>query len=143
MFTLKIKVLSIYSNKLLWRSVRQSVLIWLCTGITGCTLVHALFGQPLVIESYGLSLLYSSPAIAIAAPVLYFLPRFQSTPARVGFALFSILATCCLIIGVFIFLSENSGLVILALSPFVPSAIIWFFLIAGEQTLYPNKPTYQ
>src|SRR5690349_15419136 len=123
MSTFKMKVLSIYLNRLLWKSILQSVLIWLLTGITGCTFVHILFSQPIVIEAYGLSLLYSSPAIVIATLVLYFLPRIQSNTTKVIFAVASILVTCCAIMVVFIILSGNSGLIILILSPFVPSAI--------------------
>lgn len=137
MNTLKLKVLLILTNAHLWRSVRRSFLIWFFTAVTGCTIVHIIFSQSLIMEAYGMSLLCSSPAIFIAIPVLYFIPRFQSRFMRIGFALCSILATCAAIIGIIAVLSGGVGFVFLALSPFVPSAILWFFLIAGAQTLHP------
>ena len=135
MNTLKLKVLLIIANQHLWRSFLRSVLIWFFTGIIGCTIVHIIFMQPLTFWPYGMSLLCSSPAIICSTLVLYFVQHFKSTPIRVGYALCSILATCSIIIGVTAFFSGEAGLIIFLLSPFIPSAIICFFLIAGTQTL--------
>ena len=139
MNTLKLKVLLILLNRCLWKSVMQSVLIWLLTCITGCTIWFALFSEPPKIQAYFLSLAYSSPAIVIAVLVLYFLPFIQSIPVRVVLAIISILATCSLIIGFMGFKSGDYGLIVLILSPFIFSSIIWFFLIAGVQFTEPNQ----
>jgi len=138
MNTLKLKVLLILTNGHLWASAFRSVLIWFCTGILGCAIVQLIFlpGPP-SFQDYFLSLAHSSPAILLAIPVLYFLQRFKSTPARVAFALCSILATCCIIIGSMVWWTHELRLVVVVLSPFIPSAIFCFFLIAGKQTLDP------
>ena len=132
------KVLLILLDPHLRDSLLKSVLIWFFTGIVGCSIVYQLFlPGSLTIDLYGLTLLYSCPAILIAIPTLYFLQHFKSTPARVTFALSSILLTCCLIIGGMVFIAGEAGMIILVLSPFIPTAIICFFLIAGKQTLDP------
>jgi hypothetical protein len=135
--TLKIKVLSILLNRHLWISIRQAVLIWSITSITGCTLVYVIetVNPPWTVwEAYALSLVFSSPATLIATAVIYHLPSLTSRAKRIAFSTASILLTCAGIIGlVAVVFKIEYEFVALTLLPFIPSAILWFFLFTSKQ----------
>jgi Na+/melibiose symporter-like transporter len=146
MNTLKLKVLLILSNRSLWRSVSQALLIWSATSFTGCTLVYAIetVNPPLdVWEAYILTLIFSSPAVIAAVLVTYYLHRFSSRAKRIAFSIGSILFVSAGIIGVVasIFKIEYS-IVADTLLPFIPSALLWFFLFTRKQLLTEYTISY-
>ena len=147
MNTLKMKVLLILTNRQLWNSILQALLIWSTTAVAGCTFVYIieLINPPFTVwESYALSLVFSSPAILVAATVIYYLPSFSSVPKRITFGVGSILLVSAGIIGlVSIVFKVEYELVAITLLPFIPSAILGFFLFTGKQLsrtyLYHNS----
>src|SRR5688572_29788222 len=99
MNTLKMKVLLILTNKHLGWCVSRSLMIWFSTCLIGATAVYAIDYSFPNVEAILLSLLFSSPALLLAAPTLYFLPSFQAIPLRILLSLIVLLAACILVIG--------------------------------------------
>jgi hypothetical protein len=139
MNTLKMKVLLILVNKHLGWCVSRSVLIWFCTSLLGAIAVYAIEYSFPTAEAILLSLLFSSPALLLAVPTLYFLPSFQAIPLRILFSVIAVLAACILIIGIVSrFFHVRYSDVIEILFPFIPSAIGSYFLIARKKILKPS-----
>lgn len=144
MNTLKMKVLLMLSNRYLHRSVWRAILVWFTTNLAGCTLLRLLgffFLQSDVdfVSGLILSLIFSSPALFIAAWVIYKLPEFSTWRKRISVSLLAILLTSASIIA---FVAQFFQLpypeVASVLYPFTLSAIAIFFLINRKQivTLY-------
>jgi hypothetical protein len=141
MNTLKMKVLLMLSNQHFFRAVGKAIIVWFLTNLIGCLILHGLgffFLQSLgeFIQSLGLSLIFSSPAIVIAAWVIYTLPSFNHIFKRTTLSLTSILATSSIIILIVarVFHLEYIE-VARVLYPFTVSAIVCFFLIARKQII--------
>ena len=143
MNTLKMKVLLILFNKRFGAHLLRSVLIWLVTAIVGTCIVGIAFQVFEAVASLwaiGLSLLFSSPAIILALPVLYALPFIENRSARVAFAVISVVVVSMIIIGfVSTFFRGDFSFTVLMLSPFIPSALVCLFLIAGKQIMNPQS----
>ena len=135
MNTLKIKVLLILTNSHLFRSVNRSLLIWITTTIGGCLLLYGfdfLLSPP--VTSIVLSLIFSSPALLIAIPLLYHFHSLNTTIIRIAVAIVTIILTSGIIIGIVaVFFNLRYFEVGEALLPFIPSAVISFFLVARKQ----------
>jgi hypothetical protein len=139
MNTLKMKVLLILSNRYLFRATGKAILVWLSANLMGCAILYGLgffFLQSPVdfITALILSLIFSSPAVLIAAWVVYVLPSFSNIFKRTLLSLASILATSAFIIWI---VAEVFGLeyieVARVLYPFTLAAIACFFLIVRKQ----------
>lgn len=138
MNTFKIKVLLILMNKHLGWCVSRSLMIWFSTCLVGAIAVYAIDYSFPNVESILLSLLFSSPALLLAVPTLYFLPSFHAIPLRILFSLTVVLAACVLIIGIVSrFFHVQYSDVTEILFPFIPSAMGSFFLIARKKILKP------
>lgn len=139
MNTFKMKVLLIMSNRYLFRAVGKAIMVWLSANLAGCAILWALgffFLQSPVdfIAGLILSLIFSSPAVVIAAWVVYALPSVNSIFRRTLLSLVSIAATSGIIIGIVAaFFQLNYIEVAVVLYPFTLSAIVCFFLIARKQ----------
>lgn len=144
MNTFKIKVLLIISNKSLHSAIGKSLLIWFFTNLTGCTILYTLgffFLQSPeeFMQSLGLSLIFSSPAIVIATGVLYRLPAFNHILKRTTVSLASILGISAIIILIVASVFKLEYLeVARVLYPFTLSAIVCFSFIARKE-LIPAK----
>jgi hypothetical protein len=142
MNTLKMKVLLILINKQFGNYLFRSALIWFATGIVGTLIVgigFQVFDIISTLWAIGLSLAFSSPAIILALPVFYTLPFIENQFARVAFAVAAVVIVCMIIIGVAsTFFTESFSFAALMLYPFIPSALVCFFLISGKQILKPQ-----
>lgn len=135
------KVLLILSNRHLFRAVGQAILVWLSANLAGCAILCVL-GFFLLqspgefIQGLVLSLIFSSPAVLIAAWVLYTLPSFNNIFKRTTLSLVSILITSALIIWI-VAVVFDLGYIAVAqvLYPFTLSAIACFFFIARKQII--------
>jgi hypothetical protein len=143
MNTLKMKVLLILSNHQFWKQLLRSSLIWFVTGIMGTLIVGTVFHVFEIFNTalaFGLSLLFSSPAIILALPVLYALPSIENRFARLAFVTTAVLTVSTIIIGVVsVVFGENFSFTALMLSPFIPSALVCLFLISGKQIMKPHS----
>ena len=135
------KVLLILSNRHLFSAVGKAIMVWVLTNLIGCTILYGLgffFLQSAgeFIQSLGLSLSFSSPAIAIAAWVVYTLPSLNHIFKRTTLSLTSILATSSIIILIVarVFHLEYTE-VARVLYPFTCAAIVCFFLIARNEII--------
>lgn len=129
------KVLLILSNTHLWRSVGRALLIWSTTCFFGCFILYG-FGFLLFppVASILLSHAFSSPALLIAIPLLYNLYRLPTPTTRILFSLCTILLTSAVIIGlVSVVFSLQYFEVMEALLPFIPVALLGFFVTAYKQ----------
>lgn len=141
MNTFKMKVLLILSNKHLSRAFGKAVITWFLTNLIGCTILWGLgffFLQSPgeFIVALGLSLTFSSPAIAIAAWVVYSLPSLNHIAKRATLSLTSILATSGVIILIVTKAFDLEYMeVTRVLYPFTLSAMVCFFLIARKQII--------
>lgn len=139
MNTFKIKVLLIISNQRLFGTLGKSILVWFFTNLIGCAVLYGLgffFLQSAgeFIQSLGLSLIFSSPAVIIAASVLYALPYINHVFNRTAFSLFSILITSGIIILIVARVFHLEYLeVALVLYPFALAALACFFIIARKE----------
>lgn len=135
------KVLLILTNIHLWRSAGRALIIWCATALVGCLILYRTGSLPFPPpHAIILSLIFSSPALVIAVPVLYYLHTFSSAMLRIVFSTGAILLACGLIVGIVsVVFSLQFGEVLYALLPFVPAAILSFFLISYKQisTSYP------
>jgi hypothetical protein len=140
MNTLKLKVLLVFTNRHLVWSVSRSIVIWFSTCLLGAVGVFALEYSFPTVEAIVLSLIFSSPTLLLAVPSLYYLPYFQTIPARILFSFMAVLAGCSLIIGIVsVFFHLRFEEVIEILFPFIPAAILSFFIVARKRILetYP------
>lgn len=129
------KVLLFITNTHLWRSVGRALLIWLITGILGCLIFYGVDSRLLpLVKSIILSLVFSSPAVVIAVPLLYHLYRLPSLWLRLLVSLATILiVSACIIAIVSIVFSLYYTEVAEALLPFIPAAFVCFLLVAHKQ----------
>lgn len=139
MNTLKTKVLLLLSNRHLFRSVGKALMIWLSANLAGCAILCTLgfffLQSPLeFIQGFVLSLIFSSPAVVIAARVLYMLHSFNTIFKRTILSTVSILVTSAIIIWLVaaVFHLEFTAAA-RVLYPFTLSAITCFFFIAWKQ----------
>lgn len=139
MNTFKMKVLLIINNRRLFSAVGKSILVWFFTNLIGCGVLYELgffFLQSVgeFIQSLGLSLIFSSPALIIAAGVLYLLPDINPVFNRTAFSLFSILITAA---GIILIVARVFHLeyfeVAQVLYPFAIAALACFFIVARKE----------
>lgn len=136
MNTFKMKVLLFIVNNHLWRSVGRALLIWLLAGTGGGILLKLINGtgyEPYfseMISLCALGLIFSTPALIIAVPVLYLVHRFETTFDRIVFSAFTIIATCTLLVLAYqtIFGLPATELAEMV-APFLGSALGAYFLI--------------
>ncbi len=139
MKTLKMKVLLILANQYLHQVTGRGIFIWFLASLIGCLILYGLdpfFLQSLddFFTSLALSLIFSSPAVVLAIPVLYYLPNFKSLIGKITISISSILITSVLIIGIVsIVFRINYFDVASVLYPFILAAILSFFFIARKQ----------
>jgi hypothetical protein len=141
MNTLKMKVLLILCNRHLFRAIGKALLVWLSANVAGCGILYGLkfffFQSPAdFITGMMLSLIFSSPAIIIAAWVLYALPLFSNAIKRTALSLLAILLTSAFIIWIVATVFQLEYIYVTrVLYPFTLSAIACFFLIARKQII--------
>jgi hypothetical protein len=145
MNTFKIKVLLIISNTHLFRSLRRAIVVWLTACVTGCVVLYGLdlfFLSSVddLVLSVALSLVFSTPAVAAAAVVFYFLYALPGTIARIASSSVAIVITSSVVVGIVSWYFNLPYVeVSKTLYPFVLSAFVYFFFIARKQILvsYP------
>lgn len=137
MTTFKIKVLLFISNKHLHRTISRALFIWVATCVLGCLSLYVfdfLMFPPA--ESVMLSLIFSSPSLLLAIPLLYHLSSIQTIPGRIMLGTGLIVLTSGGIIAfVALFFNLRYSEVAEALLPFIPTALICFMSISRKQIL--------
>lgn len=115
----------------------RAFVIWFTTAIIGTLSVSIVYSLHLLLHPVAillLSLCFSSPAIILALPVLYSMTIIRSTLLKAGIAISSILAVSGVVIGIVsIYFNESYLTAGEMMFPFIPSAIVCFFLFGWKQ----------
>jgi hypothetical protein len=129
------KVLLILTSTHLWCSAGRALMLWSITCFTGCLLLYGI-GYLVVppVQAIVLSHIFSSPAVFIAVLLFYHLYRLPTPFLRTLFSMCTILLTSAGIIAlVSVVFRLHYFEVAEALLPFIPGALLFFFIIAYKQ----------